>query len=74
MRPERVTILCEVLRAMQRHPQGLGLHEGDLTRILGELNALDLYYLSDAGLLYRKNGYLKLSARGMDAAQQTEGA
>jgi hypothetical protein len=74
MNAKRLTILREVLRAMQRHPQGRGLHEADLKQTLGGLDELDLYYLTDAALLYRQAGYLKLSARGMDVAEQTEGA
>ncbi len=74
MKPERITVLREVLRTMERHPNGQGLHEGDLKRRLGDVNALDLYYLSNAGLLYRKGGYLKLSAAGIDVAEQPEGA
>lgn len=74
MTPARMTILREVLRTMECYPDGKGLHEGDLKRTLGKVNALDLYYLTDAGLMYRKGGYLKLSARGMDVAEQHEGA
>ncbi len=74
MKPERMMILREVLSTMVCDPKGEGLCEEDLKRTLGKVNTLDLYYLADAGLLYRKGGYLKLSARGMDVAEQTEGA
>ncbi len=55
---------------MRAYPEGRGLHEADLSADLGRVDALDLYYLQDAALLYRsKGGYLKLSAAGMDAAE-----
>lgn len=70
MKEERIVILREVYRAMERHPEGSGLHTADLARALGEVGKLDLYYLENKGLLYRKAGYLKLSAAGMDLVEE----
>ena len=70
MKEERLAILREIHRAMEHHPEGSGLHVSDLTRTLGEIGKLDLYYLDDSGLIYRKSGYLKLSAAGMDIVEQ----
>lgn len=64
-----MAILREVHRAMERHPDGAGLHSADLARTLGTVNKLDLYYLEDKGLLRRKAGYMKLSADGMDIVE-----
>ena len=70
MRAERLTILHEIHREMERYPDGYGLHQRDLAQRLGGLGKLDLYYLEDKGLIYRKTNYLKLSAAGLDIVEE----
>lgn len=70
MTPTRLAILREIYRAMEAAPEGGGLLEPHLHTRLGDVSALDLYYLSNAGLLVRRKRYLKLSAAGMDIVEQ----
>ncbi|MEX3555337.1 MAG: hypothetical protein VB131_01480 [Burkholderia gladioli] len=68
MTPARFAILHDVYRAMEVEPDGRGVLEPHLRAKLG-VNALDLYYLTNAGLLVRRKRYLKLSAAGMDIVE-----